>query len=229
MKTTNVKPSQLNYDSYTLSKYDRDIVNSIPHHHEIHNLISEYTKNNFANKIISVLDLGVGTGLTSKLIQNILPLAKFTVVDFSRQMLRGAKKKLGSTVKYILGDYSKILFTDRYNLIISVIGIHHQNTVGKKKLFKKIYSLLKPNGIFILGDLVTYKDDHVAAYNNALHFHHLVKNATDKKTLTEWSYHHIFLNDLAPIEDQIVWLKKIGFKVSVEFLQTNTALLVCKK
>lgn len=229
MKTTNVKPSQLNYDKYSLSKYDRDIVNSIPHHLEIHSLISDYVEKKYFNKDISVLDLGVGTGLTSKLIKDLLPLAKFSVVDFSRQMLKGAQKKLGSTVKYILGDYSKIKFTDKYDLIVSVVGIHHQNTVGKKMLFKKIYSLLKPSGVFILGDLVTYKNEHAAAYNNALHFHHLVKNATDIKTLTEWSHHHMFLNDLAPVENQILWLKNIGFKVSIKFLQMNTALLVCEK
>ena len=229
MKTTNVKPSQLNYDKYSLTKYDRDIVNSIPHHTEIHNQISKFVKNDSTNKETNILDLGVGTGLTSKLIKNKLPLANFTVVDFSRQMLNCAKKKLGKKVKYIYGDYSKTNFKEKYDLIVSVVGIHHQSTAGKKKLFKKIYSLLKPNGIFIFGDLVTYKNKFKAAYNNAIHFHHLVENATDKKTLAEWAHHHIFLNDLAPIEDQINWLKKVGFRVEIKFLQTNTALLICKK
>ncbi|MFA6424163.1 MAG: class I SAM-dependent methyltransferase [Candidatus Magasanikbacteria bacterium] len=229
MKTTNVKPSQLNYDHYSLNKYDRDIVNSIPHHLEIHYNILNYAKKAFVNKNIKMLDLGVGTGLTSKLIKDVLPNSKLTVVDFSRQMINSAKKKLGKNVKYVYGDYSKIKFDIKYDLIVSVIGIHHQNTAGKKKLFKKIYSLLKSGGVFIFGDLVTYQDKHTAALNNALHFHHLVENATDKKTLTEWAYHHMFLNDLAPIEDQIKWLKNVGFKVELKFLRTNTALIVCKK
>jgi len=65
--------------------------------------------------------------------------------------------------------------------------------------------------------------------NQALHFHHLVEKSTDKKTLEEWAYHHYVLNDLAPIEDQIEWMKKIGFKIKIEMLQMNTALLICKK
>lgn len=55
----------------------------------------------------------------------------------------------------------------------------------------------------------------------------LVEHATDEKTLTEWAHHHMFLNDLAPIEHQIEWLSKVGFKVQKDFLKMNTALLFC--
>ena len=81
----------------------------------------------------------------------------------------------------------------------------------------------------MFGDLVTYKNKYQAALNNAKHYKHLVDKSTDEKTLSEWAYHHQFLNDLSPIEDQIDWLEKIGFKVDKKFLQFNTALLICKK
>ncbi len=227
---TTITPSQLNYDHYSGTKYDCDIVNSIPHHRKIHHLIANYAQKRLLNKNIEVLDLGVGTGITSKLLQNILPSAKFTAVDFSKQMLKSAARKLGKdNVCYIFGDYAKLKFNQKFDLIVSVIGLHHQDTTGKKKMFKKIFSLLKPGGIFIFGDLVTYKNKYHAAYNNALHFHHLVEKSSNKKTLTEWAHHHMFLNDLAPIEDQIDWLKKVGFKIEIKFIKTNTALLICKK
>ena len=89
--------------------------------------------------------------------------------------------------------------------------------------------MLKPNGIFIFGDLITYKNRQKTALNTVLHYRYLVEHATDKKTLAEWAYHHLFLTDLAPIEDQIVWLKKSGFKVKTLLLQIDTALLACKK
>ncbi len=231
MKTTNVKASDLNYDKYSSDKYDQDIINSIPYHKELHEHISDYIKSSFdKNKEYHILDLGTGTGITAKLIQNLLPQSKIDAVDFSEHMLDGAKNKLGSkNVRYIIGDYSNIKFDKKYDIIISVIGIHHQNTVGKKKLFKKIYSLLNKNGVFIFGDLVTYKDKYEIAKNNALHYHHLVKHSADKKTLTEWAYHHMFLNDLSPIQDQIEWLSRLGFIVRKDFLKINTALLICNK
>lgn len=231
MKTTNVKPQELNYDRYSMDKYDRDIINSIPHHQDLHEAIESYVRKNFDKKeTYSVLDLGVGTGITSKLIQDILPKARFDLVDFSKKMLSGAKKKMGGkNVNYIFGDYSIINFSRKYDMIISVIGLHHQNHEGKKLLFKKIYSLTKPDGVFIFGDLVTHKDSKKAALNQALHFHHLVEKSSDLKTLKEWAHHHAVLNDLAPIEDQVAWLKKIGFKVKVEMLKMNTALIICEK
>ena len=229
--TTNVKSSQLNYDKYSSQKYDRDIVNSIPFHREIHKRIINFISRSFdKNKKYSILDLGVGTGITSKVIQDLLPNSEIDAVDFSKQMLAGAKKKLGNTnVNYVFGDYSKMSFNKKYDIVVSVIGIHHQNKEGKQKLFRKIYSLLNDRGVFIFGDLVTYRNKNRAALNNALHFHQLVEKSTDNKTLSEWAYHHMFLNDLSPIEDQIDWLKRIGFSVKKEFLEMNTALLICKK
>ena len=231
MQTTNVKASQLNYDKYTTSKYDQDIVNSIPFHRELHNLIAKFVGKNFnEKKEYSVLDLGVGTAITSRLIKDALPQANFDLVDFSRQMLNGARKKMGlAHAKYIFGDYSKIKFNKKYDIVVSVIGIHHQNHAGKRKLFEKIYGLLKPGGVFIFGDLVTYKDKHQAALNNAKHYKHLADKATDEKTLAEWAHHHMFLNDLAPVEDQTKWLRDSGFTVNVKMVKMNTGLLVCRK
>ena len=217
---TNVKVQDLNYHHYSTDKYDKDIFNSIPYHKELHEQIIKFIKNNFdAKKEYAVLDLGAGTGITSKMIQNKLPNAKFDLNDFSKKMLLGAKKKFGKTAYYILGDYSKIKFRKKYDIIISVIGIHHQNHKGKRFLFKKIYSLLKPGGIFIFGDLVTYKNSKKASLNQALHFYHLVKKSTDKKTLKEWAHHHCVLNDLTPIEDQVKWMRSIGFDIKIEMLK----------
>jgi len=229
--TTNVKPGELNYEKYSSDKYDRDIVNSIPCHREIHECLRNFITKNFdKNQKFSIIDLGVGTGITSKLFQDLLPNARLDVVDFSRKMLDSSKRRLGhKSVNYILGNYATLKFKKKYDIAVSVIGIHHQSNDGKKRLFKKIYSMLKPNGFFIFGDLVTYKNQRKAALNNALHYHYLVEHATDEKTLTEWAFHHLFLNDLASVEDQVVWLEKAGFKVKTLLLQKGTALLACRK
>lgn len=231
MKTTNVKASDLNYDHYTNDKYDLDIINSIPHHQDLHEAIISFIRKNYSKeKEYSIIDLGVGTGITSKIIKDELPKSKFDLVDFSKKMLAGAKKKMGDDgVKYIFGDYANMKFQKKYDIAVSVIGIHHQNHKGKKLLFKKIYSILKPSGVFIFGDLVTYKNSKKASLNQALHFHQLVEKSTDRKTLEEWAHHHYILNDLAPIEDQIDWLNEIGFKVKIDMLKINTGLLICKK
>ncbi len=228
---TNVKPSELNYDNYATEKYDRDIVNSIPFHKELHEHIASFIVSHFdVEKEYDVVDFGTGTGITAKLIQDLLPKTRIDAVDFSEQMMSGAKAKLGDrNVRYLIGDFTEMDFDKQYDIVVAVIGVHHQDTEGKKKLFEKIYNMLKPGGVFIFGDLVTYADKYEAAKNEALHYHHLVEHATDEKTLSEWAYHHQFLNDLAPVEDQIVWLTQVGFKVQQDLLKIQTALLFCQK
>lgn len=232
---TNVKASQLNYDKYTASKYDQDIVNSIPFHREIHTLFIDFIASNFKlEDDYQLLDIGVGTGITSRLVKDQLPNSSLEVIDFSEQMLKGAKEKLGNEAEYLLADYSDYEFEDRkYDLVFSFIGLHHQNEEdsfeGSEKMFEKIYKMLKKGGVFVLGDLMTYKDLYDSALNHAKHYALLVEKATDEQTLREWAHHHMYLNHLAPIEDQMDWLADTGFQVEKAFHKMNTGLLICKK
>ncbi len=230
-KTTNVNPADLNYDRYTRSQYDRDIVNAIPFHKEIHLKLAQYVKKHFdPGKSCKVIDLGAGTALTSAVIKTVLPQAHFDIVDFSQQMLAGAKKKMGEkNTTYILADYAAMQFTKKYDIAVTVIGLHHQTTAGTKRLIRKIYKNLNQGGVFIVGDLVTYQDKNLAALNNALHYKHLVDKASSQKVLTEWAYHHMFLNDLKTLEDLLLWLTQAGFKVDFQFNQFNTVLIIAKK
>ena len=231
-KTTNVRANELNYNKYANEIYDDDIRRSIPGYDVLHKTIEEVVRDFSQNhEVKKILELGIGTGLTSERILKIIPNASLTAVDFSEQMMVGAKKRLAKyNVKYVFGDYSQLKFDNDFDIILSVIGIHHQNNKGKQKLFKKILNSLKSGGIFVFGDLVTYCNEKKAAVNDARHYHHLVENARDDQALEEWAYHHKFLNLLAPIEDQIVWLKKAGFSsVEVKYEHLNTALIIAIK
>lgn len=230
--TTNVKVATLNYHSYAAAKYDREIVRVIPGHEEIHKEILKIVKSHFGRKLpYNVLDLGVGTGLTSALIQRVLTKAHFDVIDFSRPMLQGSRQRLDvNRTKYIFGDYSKVPpKKDYYDLVISVIGLHHQTDAGKQKVIRKVFRALKPGGYFLLADLMTYRNKKEAALNQARHFHHLVTNARDKNVLSDWAYHHVYLNQLASIEGHIKWFRETGFKTQKNLQEINTTLLVGSK
>lgn len=229
--TTNVSPWDLNYDHYSPEQYDRDIINSIPFHAELHEKILDFLKQNWnQDDTQRVLDLGAGTGLTSSAIKKTFPGVELTVNDFSKTMLAGARKKLGEIkVKYILGDYAEIDWGTNYDLIITVIGLHHQSSKGAQSLVKKAFSSLNSGGFLIIGDLMTVADKSQAALDNARHYHHLVSRAMDEKTLCEWAYHHQFLNDLKTLEDHRKWLRDGGFEIACEWGQWNTKLLIAQK
>ena len=230
---TNVKPDELNYDHYETKKYDDDIVRSIPGHEELHKHIDQIVQRDYSSKDrLKILELGVGTGLTAERILRKLPSAEYTAVDFSEQMLAGARRRLSQyNVTFVNGDYSQIDFLNDNDLVVSVVGIHHQKTnKDKKSLFQKIYHSIAEDGSFIFGDLVTYRDPTEAALNEAKHFHHLVENAQDEESLREWAHHHKFLNKLAPLENQVKWLREVDFtEVTVLYQKFNTTLIYARK
>src|SRR3989338_2714591 len=230
---TNVKPDELNYDHYEPKKYDDDIVRSIPGHKELHRHIDRIVQRDYISRgEVKVLELGVGTGLTSERLLRQIPNADYTAVDFSEQMLAGARQRLSQyNVTFVNGDYSQIDLPNDNDLVVSVVGIHHQETDDdKKSLFQRIYDSLNKTGAFIFGDLVTYRDQTEAALNEAKHFHHLVENAENEESLREWAHHHKFLNKLAPLEDQVEWLREVDFtEVTVLYQKFNTTLIYARK
>lgn len=193
-------------------------------------LVGYLVKNFDTEQAIDVLDLGTGTGLSSALIRDFFPNAKFDLVDFSRRMLTGARQRMGKrNTRYILGDFSLLNFDKKYDIIMTIIGLHHQTRSGTRRLIKKISKQLKPGGYLVIGDLVTHKDKFKAALSNAYHYHHLVEKAANEKSLSEWAYHHVFLNDLKTVEEHRVWLKEAEFKLVYEWGKWNTALFIAKK
>lgn len=223
---------EVNFHNYPPEQYDRDIRNSIPFHDEVHETIRDFVWDKRNNPpALKVLDLGCGTGLTSNAIRLGAPNSQITLVDFSQHMLNGARKKLGhDNVAYICEDYTKMgIEKERFNIIACVIGLHHQSDGTKAAMFAKIRRGLADGGSFIFGDLVTFRNPEKAALEAARHYHHLVENAADEQTLAEWAHHHMFLNRLAPLEDQFEWLKAAGFSsISTAFIQYQTALIIAR-
>ena len=71
MKTTNIQ-SVVNYDRYSADKYDRDIINAIPHHKELHEEMVNMLKIILIETKICSFDLG-GHGHNQGNHKNALP------------------------------------------------------------------------------------------------------------------------------------------------------------
>ncbi|PKO99176.1 MAG: hypothetical protein CVU13_06500 [Bacteroidetes bacterium HGW-Bacteroidetes-8] len=102
---------------------------------------------------LKVLELGCGTGLAGL---QIAPLVKSIIfLDSSTQMIEVLKEKIeGLTIKdrstVINGTIDKYTTQD-IDVIFSLMAIHHiENT---QKTFEHISSILKPGGLFVIGDL----------------------------------------------------------------------------
>ena len=237
MSPTNVSPQDLNTARYAPEIYDRTIRLVIPGHDELHGVIDSLVGQHYVGGAVtglSILELGLGTGLTAERILRHVPDAYYMGIEFSEPMLAKARERLSRyNTTFICGDYAEVPFPQGQDLVVAVIGIHHQETDDDKRaLFRKIADCLTPGGAFLFGDLVTFRSQEQAAVNEALHHDYMVEHLKDEdeQLLRDWTYHHKLLNKLAPLEDQMDWLREAGFRqVDVVFQKFQTALVYAQK
>lgn len=224
---TNIDPEDLHYDHSPTELYDEEIKRVIPGWEALHQCIEHLLRREPLGA--HILELGVGTGLTAQRVLQTLPRTQYSAIDFSEQMLAGARERLRPyNVTYINGDYAEIALPQN-NLVVSVIGMHHQGSdTAKQRMFQRIYD--STEGGFVFGDLFTYRDRLETERSQRLHYQFLEDHARDRTTLEAWVHHQRNLNVLANLEDQVQWLKEVGFReVSVLFRMYLTALVYAKR
>ena len=98
-----------------------------------------------------ILDIGAGTGLLSGFLMEKYPKASLTPIDLSKKMLDIAKDRFisNSNVNYIIGDYSKYDFVEKYDLVVSALSIHHLEDEEKKEFYKKVTLCLNKVGFLL--------------------------------------------------------------------------------
>jgi tRNA (cmo5U34)-methyltransferase len=105
-------------------------------------------------KISRVLDLGIGTGETSRRILARYPETTLVGIDSSSSMLAAAEARLcNDQVTLVEQKLEDPLPHGPFDLVVSALTVHHLSSSDKAELFSKVFSVLKPNGRFILADL----------------------------------------------------------------------------
>ena len=119
---------------------------------------------------VSVLDLGCGTGLELQEYFKINPTAKITGIDLSEGMLNALRKKFADKeITLIKGSYFDVPFGENlFDAAVSVESLHHFTKEEKIPLYKKLCSVLKENGYFILTDYFAPDDEYETFYQNEL-------------------------------------------------------------
>jgi tRNA (cmo5U34)-methyltransferase len=104
-----------------------------------------------------VLDLGAGTGLLSAFILEAFPKARLTLVDASTEMLDIARERFHSSpgrIDYVVGDYARALPKGEFHAVVSALSIHHLDDGEKLALWREIFTVLRPGGVFVNADQV---------------------------------------------------------------------------
>lgn len=179
----------------------------------------------------SVLDIGAGTGLFSSFIKEKYPHASVTLIDLSEKMMDAARTRFADDQKidYILGDYTEHEFDRTFDMIVSSLSIHHLSDEEKRSLYHKIFSLLNQGGIFINADQVLGHTPFIESlYKND--WKQKIENSGLTSGELQAAYERTRLDQMAPLEDQIQWLKESGFHdVDCIYKYFNFVVLVGRK
>jgi tRNA (cmo5U34)-methyltransferase len=102
-----------------------------------------------------VLELGTGSGVTSRRVLAHHPHAQLTGVDASAEMLAAADLP-GADLR--LQDLRDPLPEGPFDLVFSALAIHHLDAPAKADLFARVAPVLAPGGRFAMADVIVPED-----------------------------------------------------------------------
>lgn len=177
----------------------------------------------------SFLDLGCGDGILGRAILDKYPEAQGVFLDFSEPMLQAAKSQVEDhrdDHQFLLADFGNPEWTDPlkayapFDAIASGFAIHHQPDNLKKEIYRSIYQLLKPGGIFLNLEHVSSATKWVGELQDELFIDSLYqfqqrKGSHQSREQVAQEYYYRpdkAANILAPVEIQCHWLRELGFQ-----------------
>ena len=127
-----------------------------------------------------ILELGIGTGETTRRVLELHPGAHLTGIDSSAAMLARAREAFPAADLRV-ARLEDPLPEGPFDLVVSTLAVHHLDSPGKADLFRRVAAVLRPGGRFVLADVVVPErpEDVVIELLN-------VCRTFGSKTLTAW-------------------------------------------
>lgn len=175
----------------------------------------------------AILDVGAGTGLLSSLLLEKFPDARLTLMDISEKMLDMARQRFATRpgTEYVVCDYSCSDLGGPYDIICSALSIHHLEPEDKRRLFGRIFTALKPGGMFVNADQAEgetpyFSQRYLDYWNEFLR----------GGPMTEAQHQEILkrrdtLDRNEKLSVQLSWLKEAGFS-DVDVVYRNRTFIV---
>ena len=184
--------SQFHFDPAT---YVENMHADIPVFDELQEEAARATEGVQARRI---LELGVGTGITSRRVLARHPQARLVGIDESEAMLAAADLDADLRVSRL----DDPLPQGSFDLVVSCLAVHHLDAEGKRDLFRRVAATLRPGGRFVLADVV------------------VPERPEDAVTPTTPGY-----DQPDTLADQLAWLAETGFEAEATWSWNDLAVI----
>jgi tRNA (cmo5U34)-methyltransferase len=151
-----------------------------------------------------ILDLGVGTGETSRRCLEAHPAAAVVAIDASEDMLAVAAAALDERTELRHARLEDPLPPGPFDLVVSALAVHHLDGPGKADLFARIRERLAPQGRFVMADVIV-PDAPVAEPTPLV-------EPVDKPDR---------------LDDQLAWLRDAGLAPDVRWAEQDLVVVAC--
>jgi tRNA (cmo5U34)-methyltransferase len=192
----------------TASTYDADRAKLIPCYDALYRRTTDLIPAHAGH----ILDLGAGTGLLSAHVRSWYPEAHIHLLDVSAPMIDRARQRLAgdTNVSYEVADYTTADLGENYDAIVSALSIHHLDDPAKQSLFARIFSALRPGGVFVNAEQVAGPTPALDELYRKLWLEQ-VREAGATPTQIADSLFRQQDDRCASVEDQLAWLRASGF------------------
>jgi tRNA (cmo5U34)-methyltransferase len=170
-----------------------------PAYDELQEAVAEATAGIHAER---VLELGVGTGETSRRIVGLHPEVELVGIDESAEMLAAASADVAAADLRV-SRLEDPLPEGNFDLVVSALAVHHLDGAGKAALFVRVADRLRPGGRFVLGDVVVPDDP------------------ADVVTPIDRVY-----DQPSTIDDQLRWLAAAGLDAEVIWARQDLVVII---
>ena len=185
-------------------------------------------------------DLGCGDGAVARLLLEAHPGSSAVLVDFSAPMLAAARRRLAGEAdrwQAVEADLSSPAWCDglpveRFDAIVSAFCIHHLYDDRKQALYREVFELLEPGGVFLNWEHVSEEGLARGMFEDYFVRELIRLEATRPNPRSAEVVEREFRtrpdledNRLVPVERQCRWLQEIGFEgVDVFFKWVELAI-----
>jgi tRNA (cmo5U34)-methyltransferase len=195
-----VSGSQYHFDPVS---YEAMVTDEVPGYHRLQDAVATAAAGRPAAR---VLDLGTGTGTTARRVLDAIPGARLVGVDESADMLAAARTLLPESAELRVARLEDPLPPGPFDVVVSALAAHHLDGPGKADLFRRVCAVLRPEGRFVLGDVVVPVDPD------------------DVVTPIDGTY-----DQPSSVAEQLAWLADAGFEAAAAWVERDLAVLVADR